>query len=89
MEKLKSAWKNMTGFEKTLVMIRDLACFGIILTALLNLFELLYIGTLIDVLLPVAAIAQALLSWKRSRATALFFLAFLVFFILIYFISNS
>ena len=89
MEKLKSAWKNMTGFEKTLVMIRDLACFGIILTALLNLFELLYIGTFIDVLLPVAAIAQALLSWKRSKATALFFLAFLVFFILIYFISNS
>lgn len=89
MEKLKSAWKNMTGFEKTLVMIRDLACFGIILTALLNLFELLYIGTFIDVLLPVAAIAQALLSWKRSKATALFFLAFLVFFILIYVISNS
>ena len=88
MEKWKSAWKNMTCSEKTLVLIRDIACFGILLTALLNLFEFAYIGTIVAVLLPVAAIAQALLSWKRSRATALFFLVFLGFFVLIYFISH-
>jgi len=40
-------------------------------------------------LLPVVGISQAVLSWKRSRATAMFFGAGAVFFFIVYFISRG
>ena len=89
MDKLKDAWKNMTQFEKTMVSIRDMACFCAIATALLTVFGLVPQGAVIAVMLPVAALAQVALSWKRSRATALFFLGFIVFFFLFLFISKG
>ena len=89
MDKLKDAWKNMTIFEKTMVSIRGVACFCIIVTALLYVFRVVSHSTMAAVMLPIAALAQAALSWKRSRGTALFFLAFLVFFCFLFFISKG
>lgn len=89
MDKLKSAWKDMTKFEKAMVSIRDMGCFCAIITALLKLFGLIPHGAMAAVLLPVVALAQAALSWKRSRATALFFLGFLIFFIFVFFVSKG
>lgn len=89
MEKLKDAWKSMTKFEKTMISVRDMACFCAIVTALLTVLGLVPQGAVIAVMLPIAALAQAALSWKRSRGTALFFLAFLVFFFFVFFISKG
>lgn len=89
MNRLKSAWKNMTTFEKAMVSIRNMGCLCLIITALLQLFGLIPYGAMAVVLLPVVALAQAALSWKRSRATALFFLVFLVFFFLVFFVSKG
>ena len=80
MKKLKDMWNGMTGFEKTMVILRDMGCFLAILSVS---------RTVVAVMLPVVALAQAALSWKRSRATALFFLGFLLFFFAVYFISKG
>ena len=89
MKKLKDAWKGMTKQEKTLVGIRDMACLCLILTGLLTLLGLVPHGAPIAWLLPVIAISQAVLSWKRSRVTALFFLGFIVFFLFVFFVSKG
>lgn len=89
MDKLKSVWKNMTKFEKAMVSIRDMGCFCAVITALLKLFGLIPYGAMAAVLLPVVALAQAALSWKRSKATALFFLAFIVFFFFVFFLGRN
>ena len=90
MEKLKDMWKGMTGFEKTMVILRDMGCFLAILSGLLELVGILSVSrTVVAVMLPVVALAQAALSWKRSRATDLFFLGFLVFFFVVFFISKG
>ena len=90
MKKLKDMWNGMTGFEKTMVILRDMGCFLAILSGLLEVLGILPVSrTVVAVMLPVVALAQAALSWKRSRATALFFLGFLLFFFAVYFISKG
>ena len=90
MNKLKSAWKNMTIFEKAMVSIRDMGCLCLIITALLQLFGLIPYGIMAAVvLLPAIVLAQAGLSWKRSKATAIFFLVFLGFFFFVFFVSKG
>ncbi len=89
MEKLKQAWKGMTKWEKTMVGIRDMSCLCLVVTAMLKLFGLIPYGAAIAWLLPVIAVSQALISWKYSKATALFFLAFVCFFLLMFFISKG
>lgn len=90
MEKLKDMWKGMNGFEKTMFILRDMGCFLAVLSGLLELLGILSGSrTVVAVMLPVVAVAQAALSWKRSRATALFFLGFLVFFFVVFFISKG
>lgn len=89
MKKLKEVWKGMTKREKTLVAVRDMACFCLLVVALLTVLGLVPHGAPIAWLLPLAAISQAALSWKRSKATALFFLAFLVFFLFVFFVSRG
>ena len=88
MKKLKSSWKSMTRFERAMVSIRDMGCFCAVITAMLKLFGLIPYGAMAAVLLPVVALAQAALSWKRSRATAVFFLGFIVFFFFVFILSR-
>lgn len=80
MEKWKEVWKNLTRFEKAMFCARDIGCLCAIVVGVLNVLRVLPGVTIAAVMLPVVAIAQAALSWKRNRATALFFLGFLVFF---------
>ena len=89
MKKVKEAWKGMTKLEKTMVCIRDVACLGLILTGLLAVLGLVPYGAPIAWLLPVIAVSQAVISWKRSRATAFFFLGFLAFFLFVFFMSKG
>lgn len=89
MEKWKEAWKNLTGFEKAMFCIRDIGCLCAIATGVLNVLGVLSDVTIAAVMLPVVALAQAGLSWKHNRATALFFLGFLVFFFLVLFLSKG
>ena len=89
MKKLKEAWKGMTKREKTMVIIRDMACLCLILTGVLTVLGLVPYGAPNAWLLPVIGISQAVLSWKRSRATALFFLGFIVFFLFVFFVSKG
>lgn len=89
MNELKNQWKNLTAAEKAMVLIRDIACFGMILVGLLHIFGILYSVSAAVVMLPLAAFAQGILSWKRSRATAGFFFGFLVFFLFMYFVSKG
>ena len=89
MKKLKEAWKGMTKLEKTMVSIRDMACLCLILTGLLTVLGLVPHGAPMAWLLPVVAVSQAVISWKRSRATALLFLGFIVFFLFVFFVSKG
>lgn len=89
MEKLKNVWKKLSPLEKTMVSIRNMACLCLLIVALLTVLGLVPYGAPIAWLLPVVAISQAVLSWKRSRATALFFLAFLAFFLFVFFASKG
>ena len=89
MKKLKEAWKGMTKLEKTMVSIRDMACLCLILTGLLTVLGIVPHGAPIAWLLPVIAGSQAAISWKRSRATAMFFLGFLGFCLFVFFVSKG
>ena len=89
MKKIKEAWKGMTKLEKTMVSIRDMACLCLILTGLLTVLGWVPHGAPITWPLPVIGISQAVISWKRSRATAVFFLGFVVFFLFVFFVSKG
>ena len=89
MEKWKEAWKNLTVFEKTMLCIRDIGCLCAICAGVLKVLEVLPDVRIAAVMLPIVAIAQAALSWKRNKATALFFLGFLVFFFFVFFLSKG
>jgi hypothetical protein len=89
MGKLKETWKKLTKFEKCMIMIRDASCFCMILFALLNVFGVIRNNVVSSVMMPVIALAQSALSWKRSRATSLFLLGFLIFFFVLLFISKK
>lgn len=89
MKKIKEAWKDMTKLEKTMVCIRDMACLCLILTGLLTVLGLVPHGGPTAWLLPVIAVSQAVISWKRSRTTAIFFLGFLAFFLFVFWISKG
>ena len=89
MKKIKEAWKGMTKLEKTMVSIRDMACLCLIITGLLTVLGLVPYGAPIAWLLPVIGISQAVISWKHSRATAVFFLGFVVFFLFVFFVSKG
>ena len=89
MKKLKEAWKGLTKLEKTMVGIRDTACLCLIITGLLTVLGLVPHGAPIAWLLPLVAISQAVISWKRNRATAIFFLGFVLFFAFVFLVSKG
>lgn len=89
MKKMKEAWKGMSKLEKTMVGIRDMACLCLTITGLLTVLGLVPHGAPIAWLLPVIAVSQAVISWKHSRATAIFFMGFLVFFLFVFCMSKG
>lgn len=89
MTTIKEAMKDMTKLEIGMVILRDLACLGLIILAVLNIFEIVHSSTPVAFLLPVICVSQAVLSWKRSRITALFFLGGILFFLFVLFVSKG
>ena len=88
MKTWEDGWKSLTVLEKAMVVLRNGCCICILLAALLSAVG---IPAAVDAaiwLLPVVGISQAVLSWKRSRATAVFFGAGVIFFFIVYFISR-
>lgn len=86
--KVKTFWRQMTTLDKVLVCIRDIACACFLIFGLLHGLEILACGAAAW-FLPVTVVAQALLSWKRSKATSVFFLLTLVLFLFVFFISKG
>ncbi|MBQ3503189.1 MAG: hypothetical protein IJA75_00620 [Oscillospiraceae bacterium] len=89
MKTWKDTWKSLSPLEKAMVVLRNGCCICILLAALLSVVGISGVVDAVIWLLPVVGISQAVLSWKRSRATAVFFGAGAVFFFIVYFISRD
>ncbi len=85
--KLREKWKELSAWEKMLIIIRDVALYAVLLSALPYVLEYFDNSLLVLVCLPLSAISQAALSWKRDRKTALFFLFGAIFVLVMYVIS--
>jgi len=89
MEKWKALWKSLSSLEKAMLLLRDVCCVCVLLVAFLSVVGRPESVDAVIWLLPTVGLSQAVLSWKRSRATAVFFGAAVVFFFFVYFISHS
>lgn len=89
MDKMKKAWDSLSALEKAMVLLRDGCCVCVLLAALLYELGIPKAVNAAIWLLPPVGLSQAVLSWKRSRATAVFFGAAVVFFFVVYFISRG
>lgn len=85
--KLKERWRTLTKWQKLLILLRDLTLYTVLLSALPRVLSDYDNSLLVLICLPVSAIAQAILSWKRDRKTALFFLFAAIFVFGMYLIS--
>lgn len=85
--KLKEKWNDLAAWQKVLIGIRDMALFAVLFSALPYIWMDFDNSFLILVCLPLSAIAQAALSWKKDRKTAIFFLFGAVFVFVMYMIS--
>ena len=88
MDKYKSTWKNLTKLEKNMVCLRNIACICILIVALFQGVGIPPCGAAAW-LLPVTAISQTVLSWNRSRGTAVLFLVSLAVFVFLFFLSKG
>lgn len=89
MDKWKVLWNSLSALEKGMMLLRDGCCICVLLAAVLSVAGLPEAGNAAIWLLPAVGLSQAVLSWKRSRATAVFFVAAVVFFFFVYFISRG
>ena len=89
MKAWKDAWKALSRLEKVMVILRNGCSVCILLSALLAASGISGAVEASIWLLPGIGISQAVLSWKRSRAIAVFFGASVLFFFIVYFISNA
>ena len=89
MKAWKDAWKALSRLEKVMVILRNGCSVCILLSALLAAVGISGAVKAAIRLLPGIGISQAVLSWKRSRAIAVFFGASVLFFFIVYFISNA
>jgi len=89
MNKRKALWESLSALEKGMLLLRDGGCVCVLLSALLAVAGIPEAVSAAIWLLPAVAVSQAVLSWKRSRATAVFFVAAVVFFFFVYFISRG
>ena len=84
---LKEKWKTYSKWQKTCIILRDVGLYVVLLSALPHVLGYFDNSMLVLVCLPLAATAQAALSWKSDRKTALFFLFGAVFVLIFYWIS--
>ena len=87
--KLREKWKELSAWEKMLIIIRDVALYAVLLSALPYVLEYFDNSLLVLVCLPLSAISQAALSWKRDRKTALLFLFSAIFVLVMYVVSMA
>ena len=85
--KLKEKWKALPVWQKVLIVIRDLALYAVLLSALPYMLTDFDNSFLVLVCLPLAAFSQAALSWKQDRKTAFFFVFGAIFVFVMYVIS--
>lgn len=85
--RLKEKWEKLSFQQKLLILLRDLSLYTVLLSALPHVLSDFDNTLLVLICLPVSAIAQAILSWKRDRKTALFFLFSAIFIFVMYVIS--
>ena len=78
--KRKETWNSFSKGQKILILLRDLPLCLVLLSVLAGLIWEFDNSVLGLICLPVSALSQMGLSWKRDRKTALFFL-FAAFFI--------
>ena len=87
--KLKEKWKGMALWQKICIALRDLGLYTVLFSALPHVLTEFDNSVLVLVCLPLSAGAQAALSWKNDRKTALFFLFGGIFIFVIWLISTS
>ncbi len=87
--KLREKWKELSAWEKTMIIIRDFALYAMLLSALPYVLGYFDNSLLVLVCLPLSAISQASLSWKRDRKTALLFLFGAIFVFAMYAVSMA
>ena len=85
--KLKETWNSFSKGQKILILLRDLPLYLVLLSVLAGLIWEFDNSILVLICLPVSALSQMGLSWKRDRKTALFFLYAAFFVVLMYIIS--
>ena len=84
---LKEKWSTLPVWQKVLILIRDLALYAVVFSALPYMLADFDNSILILVCLPLSALSQAALSWKRDRKTSIFFLFGAAFVFVMYTIS--
>jgi len=87
--KLREKWKELSVWEKTLIIIRDFSLYAVLLSALPYILGYFDNSLLVLVCLPLSAISQAALSWKRDRKTASLFLFGAIFVLVMYVVSMA
>lgn len=85
--KLKEKWKSLPVWQKAMIVVRDVGLYAVLLSALPHLLVDFDNSLLVLVCLPLASAAQAALSWKNDRKTALFFVFAAIFILVFYVIS--
>ena len=85
--KLKEKWNVLPVWQKVLILIRDLALYAVVFSALPYILTDFDNSLLILICLPLSALSQAALSWKQDRKTAVFFLFDAAFVVGMYTIS--
>lgn len=84
---LKEKWSTLPVWQKVLIIIRDLGLYAVLLSALPHILVDFDNSLLILVCLPISALSQAALSWKRDRKTAFYFVFAAIFVFAMYVIS--
>ena len=84
---LKEKWKTYSKWQKACIILRDVGLYAVLLSALPHVLGYFDNSMLILVCLPLAAAAQAALSWKQDKKTAFIFMFGAIFVVVFYFIS--
>lgn len=85
--RLKEKWEKLSFRQKLLILLRDISLYAVLLSALPYMLIGFDNSLLVLICLPVSAAAQAFLSWKEDRKTAMFFLLAVIFVFVMYVVS--
>lgn len=85
--KRKEKADALPAWQKMLCIIRDLALYAVLFSAVPYILVDFDNSLLVLVCLPLSAFSQAALSWKQDRKTAVFFLFGAAFVFVMYIVS--